>query len=395
MRPTAVRRRVRLALVGLAIAAVVATALPAQQAAADHTPLPSTVTLVGSLQSELGCPGDWQPECDATHLEPVAGQPGVFQGTFTVPAGSFEYKVALNDAWDENYGAGGVAGGANLPIVAPGGAVTFTYNHHTHIISDDLPKAVTAQQAAHWVRRDLIAWDLPAEREGFSYRLYWAAEGGLVNDNGAITGGSSVPLELVPPGCRPRCDGSFRTWPTTRRCESPRRCAAASRDPDRTDRRSGVRRNGGLVSATGVQIPGVLDDVYSGAKKRSLGPTWRQGRPTLAVWAPTAKSVTLLLDPAGSTPEQRVAMRRDADGVWSIRGRAAWRNARYLFEVRVYAPQHGNCGGEPGNRSVLGRSDHQLGALRAGRPQRPGAEAGRLEPARQASAAQAGVLIDL
>ena len=38
------------------------------QAAADHTPMPDTVTLVGSLQSELGCPGDWQPECDATHL---------------------------------------------------------------------------------------------------------------------------------------------------------------------------------------------------------------------------------------------------------------------------------------------------------------------------------------
>jgi hypothetical protein len=62
MRPTAVGRRVRLALVGLGIAAVVATTLPGQQAAADHTPVPDTVTLVGSLQSELGCPGDWQPE---------------------------------------------------------------------------------------------------------------------------------------------------------------------------------------------------------------------------------------------------------------------------------------------------------------------------------------------
>ena len=31
----------------------------------------------------------------------------MFQGTFTVPAGSYEYKVALNETWDENYGAGG------------------------------------------------------------------------------------------------------------------------------------------------------------------------------------------------------------------------------------------------------------------------------------------------
>ena len=193
MRPTAVGRRVRLALVGLAVAAVAATTLPGQQAAADHTPLPDTVTLVGSLQSELGCPGDWQPECDATHLQPVAGEPGVFRGTFTVPAGAFEYKAAINESFDENYGAGGAPGGANIPLTAPGGEVTFTYNHTTHVITDDLPRSVTAQQAAHWVTRDLIAWDLPDEREGFSYRLYWAAEGGLTNDDGTITGGSSVP----------------------------------------------------------------------------------------------------------------------------------------------------------------------------------------------------------
>ncbi len=34
----------------------------AQQAAAQ----PTSVTLVGDLQDELGCPGDWQPECAAT-----------------------------------------------------------------------------------------------------------------------------------------------------------------------------------------------------------------------------------------------------------------------------------------------------------------------------------------
>ena len=100
-------------------------------------------------------------------------------------------------------------------------------------------------------------------------------------------------------------------------------------------------RNGELVTATGVQIPGVLDDIYRGAQRRSLGPIWRQGRPTVALWAPTAKRVTLLLDPAGPAPERRVAMRRDADGVWSVRGLPGWRNARYLFEVRVYAPTTG------------------------------------------------------
>jgi hypothetical protein len=36
--------------------------------AADRVP-----TLVGDLQSELGCPGDWDPACAATTLEPVDG----------------------------------------------------------------------------------------------------------------------------------------------------------------------------------------------------------------------------------------------------------------------------------------------------------------------------------
>jgi pullulanase-type alpha-1,6-glucosidase len=342
MTPTAVGRRVRLALVGLAVAAVAATTLPGQQAAADHTPLPDTVTLVGSLQSELGCPGDWQPECDITHLQPVAGEPGVFRGTFTVPAGAFEYKAAINESFDENYGAGGAQGGANIPLTAPGGEVTFTYNHITHVITDDLPRSVTSQQAAHWVTRNLIAWDLPDEREGFSYRLYWAAEGGLTNEDGTITGGSSFPLELVSSGL-----------PASVRREFPHlasyevlRVPASVRSRIQTILTGQIAvaafdTNGGLVSATGVQLPGVLDDVYRGAQNRSLGPTWHRGRPTLAVWAPTAKNVTLLLDPAGAAPERRVAMRRDADGVWSVRGRPAWRNARYLYEIRVYAPTTG------------------------------------------------------
>ena len=37
-------------------------------ALANHLSPPVSVALVGSLQSELGCPGDWQPECADTEL---------------------------------------------------------------------------------------------------------------------------------------------------------------------------------------------------------------------------------------------------------------------------------------------------------------------------------------
>ncbi len=96
--------------------------------------------------------------------------------------------------------------------------------------------------------------------------------------------------------------------------------------------------DGDLLAQTGVQVPGVLDDVYDGARSADLGPTWTHRRPTVAVWAPTAKRVRLELDPAGRRPSRTVAMRRDRDGVWSVRGHRGWRGATYRFAVKVYVP---------------------------------------------------------
>ena len=99
-----------------------------------------------------------------------------------------------------------------------------------------------------------------------------------------------------------------------------------------------VAPDGNVESVTGLQLPGVLDDLYSAARGRTLGPTWRRGRPRLALWAPTAKSVDLLLTPQGSSSEQTVPMTRAADGAWTVRGQRSWRDARYRFAVRVYVP---------------------------------------------------------
>ena len=107
------KRRSLVSLAGILILSfmLVAPLVTSSPAWADHTPVPDTVTIPGSLQSELGCPDDWQPDCAATHLA-YEGDDDVWQGTFSVPAGDWEYKAALNDSWDENYGAGGVQDGS-------------------------------------------------------------------------------------------------------------------------------------------------------------------------------------------------------------------------------------------------------------------------------------------
>lgn len=104
--------------------------------AAPSAANPTSVTIAGSLQSELGCSGDWQADCAATHLAYDAAD-DVWQGTFSPPAGSYEYKAALNNSWDENYGLHATPGGANIPLAAPGGPVQFFYDHKTHWVTDN------------------------------------------------------------------------------------------------------------------------------------------------------------------------------------------------------------------------------------------------------------------
>ncbi len=292
----------------LAVLITAIFALLAAPAAAHHTQVPGVVALVGSLQSELGCPGDWQPECEQTQLQRVST--GVYRGTFDVPAGNFEYKVALNGSWAESYGG---PGGANLPLTAPGGLLTFTYDHATHVISDDAPVVLGSERAAHWLSRGLFRWDAP---EAASFRLHVAPEGGLEIVDGGIAGDSYA---LTPAG-----DDRFELSAAGRRAARELltgQLIVAAYDAQ-----------GALVDATGVQIPGVLDDLYAEAARARLGPTWRGRTPSLAVWAPTAKDVQLVLG------DRRLAMRRGRDGVWRIEGRPSWRNAAYAFAVTVYVP---------------------------------------------------------
>lgn len=99
---------------------------------------PTSVTIAGDLQSELGCGGDWDPACAATHLVYDATD-DVWQQTFNVPAGNWQYKAALNDSWNENYGLNATANGSNIPLtLASTTNVKFYYDHKTHWVTDNV-----------------------------------------------------------------------------------------------------------------------------------------------------------------------------------------------------------------------------------------------------------------
>ena len=90
------------------------------------------------------------------------------------------------------------------------------------------------------------------------------------------------------------------------------------------------------VDATGIQIPGVLDDLY--ATDDPLGVTWDGDTPTISVWAPTAQSVKLHRFETSTSDAVEIVDMTRSDGVWSITGDSSWKGQFYLFEIDVYVP---------------------------------------------------------
>ncbi|MBE2271022.1 MAG: extracellular solute-binding protein [Anaerolinea sp.] len=99
---------------------------------------PQAVSIPGTVDSAAGCAGDWDPACENVQLGYSAAS-DVWMGTFVLPAGEYEYKVALDNAWDENYGANAARDGANIALVLTEETpVTFVYDHKTHWVMDNV-----------------------------------------------------------------------------------------------------------------------------------------------------------------------------------------------------------------------------------------------------------------
>ena len=189
--------------------------------AAESGASPTFVTIAGSLQSELGCAGDWDPGCAATHLVYDATD-DVWQHSFTIPAGSYEYKAALNDSWPLNYGANAVLNGSNIPLaLAANTTVNFYYDDKSHWVTDDVNSIIATVAGSFqselgcpgdWDPSCLRSWLEDVDGDGvysFSAVLPIGSYDAKVSINeswdvnygaGGVPGGANIPFSVTGSG---------------------------------------------------------------------------------------------------------------------------------------------------------------------------------------------------
>src|SRR6266540_3483152 len=119
------------------------SSLFASVAQAQSPSNPDSVNIPGTHQDELGCPGDWQPECENTMLA-YDEEDDVWQGVYEIQPDNDDdkkgprYKAALNGGWGENYGLNATPNGSDIPLVVTEPTqVKFYYDHKIHWITDN------------------------------------------------------------------------------------------------------------------------------------------------------------------------------------------------------------------------------------------------------------------
>lgn len=222
--------------------------------------------------------------------------------------------------------------------------------HASPTPSESVTPGEITHARAFWLSRDLLAWQAPS---GSEVRLYYSPEGGmLIVPNDGLSGGDYLTLvaEGTVEGSSAEQFRHLAGLPLYRI-----RMQDLSLVPDILRQQFAVAAVAGdnsTLDATGIQIPGVLDDLYAndlplGVSYSTPGGDAAVGarQPVVRLWAPTARSVTLHLfaDSGSDTPASHVMpMKRDArSGTWSLQGTPEWDRMYYQYEVDVFVPATG------------------------------------------------------
>lgn len=297
----------------------------------------------GSFQAFLGCTSHWQPDCLNSWLQDTDGDGIYTLKTDAIPAGDYQAKVTINQSWDENYGDGGFANGANIEFTVPadGTEMFFSFTSDTNIMTvkaDGEPNGNLNDATAFWIDSDTLAWNADVSL-GDKIYLHASELADLSLTNEGVLGGQAY--ELLANGIvsdelaqKFTLTNGYAAYSIIGLDDAIKRELVKSRLAI-----SVVNDQGILQDATSLQMAGALDDlfVYDGA----LGPDVNADSVAARVWAPTAQNVELLVfaNSQDDAASQVVPMTLDPEtGVWTAEGGLEWDRQFYQFRVTVYTP---------------------------------------------------------
>ncbi|MGR5145631.1 pullulanase-type alpha-1,6-glucosidase [Photobacterium alginatilyticum] len=211
---------------------------------------------------------------------------------------------------------------------------------------DDVLPVELSGASAHWVDENTLLWD--KAKDAAKVELYYSKTAGINYDaeSLSISGGEVVALS----------DGTA-SESVKARFPHLQSWAAFTIAGDRDLKREILKgqlvaiardADDNIIQATKVQIPGVLDVLYTGgdeenrnADKELLGAVLDGGAVSFGVWTPTAQSVELLVysDSDVDTLKKAYSMSdEDGDGVYKLTSDEVAVGDYYRYRVKVYHP---------------------------------------------------------
>ncbi|KAI3793482.1 hypothetical protein L1987_36101 [Smallanthus sonchifolius] len=223
---------------------------------------------------------------------------------------------------------------STLPSIVKCRTTTRHYCCSMPLASSPLQDSLSCSRA-YWVSRSIIAWDVDAV--GGSCFLYSSKSAALsVTGNGIEGYDLSIELE--------RHD---QRLPENVRDKFPHiKDYKAFKVPASLDHESILKdqlavalfdSSGRCISVTGLQLPGVIDDIFS--YTGPLGAIFSNEVVSLYLWAPTAQDVRAHIydGPFGGEALEIVQL-KESNGVWSANVARSWEGCYYVYEASVYHP---------------------------------------------------------
>ena len=200
-------------------------------------------------------------------------------------------------------------------------------------------QGVFNQEQGYWIDRNHILVPPASYNAAWQYALTGSYNGGLTLGASGVLGGVTVPLTVS--GALSAAElarypqlASYKVL-TIPSAATDAQVATALQGQLAL---SATDSTGALKYATGLQIGGVLDDVfyYSG----QLGVIYGSGGGVqLKLWAPTAQSVSVqLFQNANDTTPVLTLPMTEQNGVWTAAGDQRATGLYYLYAVKVYVP---------------------------------------------------------